>query len=160
MCRCRSITGLRLLEWAYILNDSQSSLLIASAEYQEDINAMRGELETIRQYIAIDGDSNSEWRDYRQWVADQPSTPPDVQISTDDDLNQMYTSGTTGHPKGAVVTHATVCTNIYQTSMGVGLNAGERCLIVVPLYHVAGGFVSFLAISMGGGTIHTGGFHS
>jgi acyl-CoA synthetase (AMP-forming)/AMP-acid ligase II len=137
-------------EWAYILNDSQSSLLITSAEYQEGINGIRGELETINQYFAIDGDNNSEWREYRQWVADQPSTSPDREISTDDDLNQMYTSGTTGHPKGVVVTHSSVCINIYQTSMGVGLNAGERCQIVVPLYHAAGGFVSFLTISMGG----------
>lgn len=137
-------------EWAYILNDSQSSLLITSAEYQEDINGIRGELETISQYFAIDGDSNSEWQDYRQWVADQPSTPPDREISTDDNLNQMYTSGTTGHPKGVVVTHSSVCINIYQTSISVRLNAGERCLIVVPLYHAAASFVSFLAISMGG----------
>ncbi|MCH8310124.1 MAG: AMP-binding protein, partial [Chloroflexi bacterium] len=137
-------------EWAYILNDSQSSVLIASAEYQEGINEIRGELETVSQYIAIDSDSNSEWQDYRQWVADQPSTPPDREISTDDNLNQMYTSGTTGHPKGVMVTHSSVCVNIYQTSISVRLNAGERCLIVVPLYHAAGSFVSFLAISMGG----------
>ena len=137
-------------EWAYILNDSQSSVLITSAEYQEDINGIRSELETISQYFAIDGDSNSEWQDYRQWVADQPSTPPDREISTDDNLNQMYTSGTTGHPKGVMVTHSSVCVNIYQTSISVRLNAGERCLIVVPLYHAAGSFVSFLAISMGG----------
>ena len=42
-------------EWAFILDDSQSSLLIASAEYQEGIDEIRGQLETVKQYIAVDG---------------------------------------------------------------------------------------------------------
>ena len=136
-------------EWAYILNDSQSSLLISSAGYQTGIEEIRGELETVNQYVAIDGNGSSEWQDYRQWVAYQGSMPPDLHVEENDDLNQMYTSGTTGHPKGAVVTHSSVCANIYQASMGLGLVAGERCLIVAPLYHAAAGFFAFKTVSAG-----------
>ena len=49
-----------------------------------------------------------------------------------------------------MVTHSSVCANISQTSVSVSLDAGERFLIVAPLYHAAAGFVSFLTISMGG----------
>ncbi|HBD84368.1 MAG TPA: long-chain fatty acid--CoA ligase, partial [Dehalococcoidia bacterium] len=46
-------------EWAYIVNDSQSKMLLSSAEYQEGIDAIRGELETVGKYISIEGDGES-----------------------------------------------------------------------------------------------------
>jgi fatty-acyl-CoA synthase len=66
------------------------------------------------------------------------------------DLYQMYTSGTTGRPKGAVLPHASVCANITQTSMAFTNEPGERALVVAPLYHAAAGLFSFVAVKTGG----------
>jgi acyl-CoA synthetase (AMP-forming)/AMP-acid ligase II len=71
-------------------------------------------------------------------------------MSDDLEVYQMYTSGTTGHPKGAVLTHRAVTANLAQAALALGHRAGERCLLVVPLYHAPGALTSFLAVAWGG----------
>ncbi len=136
-------------EWAYIVNDSQAKMLIASAEYLEAADNIRGELETVGQFVGIGGPGASGWNDYRVWVDNQATSPPQHDITSDQDLLQMYTSGTTGRPKGAVLTHNNVTTNLLQTSPSIELNRGDRLLIVAPLYHLAAAFCSFCAASRG-----------
>lgn len=136
-------------EWAYIVNDARAEMLIASAEYVDPVNELRGELETVNQLVAIGGAAQPGWIDFQRWVADQPTSPPQLSITPDDDAIQMYTSGTTGHPKGAVVTHSNLTVNLAQAAPTIELQPGDRLLIVAPLYHVAATFFTFSAISRG-----------
>ena len=137
-------------EWAYIVNDSQSKMLLSSGEYVEGIDAIRGELETVGRYISVDGDGGPGWEDFRGWVDGQPDSRPDRQVDYDDDLYQMYTSGTTGRPKGAVLTHRSVTENLVQISPTFEIGPGERLLVVAPLYHTAAAFLSFRCVYGGG----------
>ena len=137
-------------ELSYIINDSQAKMLIASAEYLEIANGIRGELETVDQFVSIDGDGASDWNDYRGWVANQPATPPEHYATPDDDLVQMYTSGTTGRPKGAVLTHSCVTANLVQTAPSINLLQGQRMLVVAPLYHLAAAWTAFYTVYQGG----------
>lgn len=136
-------------EWAYILNDSAAKLLLATAEYVPTIDGMRGELKSVERFVAID-EVTDGWDDFRSWVAVQPDTPPDREITDDDDVYQMYTSGTTGHPKGAVLTQAAVCSQLTQVTMLVKGGPGERTLLVVPAYHAAGAVSTFVTVYWGG----------
>ena len=61
----------------------------------------------------------------------------------------MYTSGTTGQPKGAVLPQASVCANVTQASTAFATVPGERALVVAPLYHAAAGLFSFVAVQAG-----------
>lgn len=125
-------------EWSYILNDAQAKVLCAAGNYLQDVESIRSELKSIQTYIGIDGESRPGWQAYQDLTAGQPETPPSRNVSTQDDLFQMYTSGTTGYPKGAVLTHQAVTTHILQMALVHNVRPGERLLLVAPVFHVAG----------------------
>ena len=137
-------------EWAYIINDAQAKMLIASAAYVSIVDGFRGELKTVERFIAIDADGAEGWDDYRRWVAEQADTAPDRVVTDDHDVYQLYTSGTTGHPKGAVLTHRAVTANLAQVSFVFAASHGERTLIVAPLYHAAAAVTAFSCVYWGG----------
>ncbi len=137
-------------EWVYIINDAQTKLILTSAAYVEGVQAIRGELNTVRQFIAIDAPEKVGWQDYRNWIASQPTTAPTLVITDDQDVYQMYTSGTTGHPKGAVLSHQAVTSNLFQMTSFMEGQRGDRFLIVAPLYHAAAVLGSFISIYQGG----------
>ena len=106
-------------EWVYIINDAQAKALVAAGEYVAAIDGLRSELKTVDRLVALDGAGGAGWTEYRQWVSAQPSTAPERVVAEDDDVNQLYTSGTTGHPKGALLPHRTLTANIVQISLAV-----------------------------------------
>jgi fatty-acyl-CoA synthase len=125
-------------------------MLIAAEEYLPAITGIRGELTRVERCIALTEHPPVGWMAYRQWIASHATTAPGCPITDDLDIYQMYTSGTTGHPKGAVLTHRVVTAHLAQATLVLGPRAGERGLLVVPLYHAAGAFASFMAIAWGG----------
>ncbi|MBI4636786.1 MAG: long-chain-fatty-acid--CoA ligase [Candidatus Rokubacteria bacterium] len=138
-------------EWAYIVNDAWARMLIASAEYLRPVDAIRGQLASVERYVAIDpAPGDSGWEAYRPWVGDHPATPPDRSPGEDAVLYQMYTSGTTGRPKGALLTHRAVTANLAQFAAAVEPLFHERWLIVVPMYHASGAVTSFACVYGGG----------
>jgi acyl-CoA synthetase (AMP-forming)/AMP-acid ligase II len=137
-------------EWKYILTDSNARMILARGEHVEMIEPLRAELPEVDHYIAIDSSPPENWLGWSDWVGAQPGARPERIIDETSDAYQMYTSGTTGLPKGAVVQHRAVATNLAQISSTVHLEAGERYLTVAPLYHAAAGITSFQAISRGG----------
>jgi acyl-CoA synthetase (AMP-forming)/AMP-acid ligase II len=133
-------------EWAFIINDSQAKLVLSSGEYPDGIDGIRDTLETVERYLAIDGDSDAGWEEYRVWIAGQSDAPPEREIGDDNAVYQMYTSGTTGHPKGAVPDHAAVTVHVMQCSHAIALSPGDRDLIVAPLYHAAAALTAFSVV--------------
>ncbi|MCH7522957.1 MAG: long-chain-fatty-acid--CoA ligase, partial [Chloroflexi bacterium] len=140
-------------EWAYIINDAQAKMLIASAAYVSIADGFRSELMTVERFIAIGADGAEGWDDYHRWVADQPDTAPDRVVTDEHDVYQLYTSGTTGHPKGAVLTHGAVSAQLHQVQLVVQGTPGERALIVAPLYHAAAAITAFVSVA-GGGSLY------
>jgi len=137
-------------EWAYIINDAGARMLIAAGAYMQPIDGIRHELRGVRRFIAIAGDGAEGWDDYDAWHRGQPAEPPDRLITEQQDVYQMYTSGTTGRPKGAVLTHSAVTANLEQITLEISAAPGERDLIVAPLYHAAAAISSFAAVVWGG----------
>jgi acyl-CoA synthetase (AMP-forming)/AMP-acid ligase II len=137
-------------EWAWIVQDAGARLLLASGEFLKAIDDVRGALGSVERFVAIDAPPSDGWQAYRDWLAAQPPTPPAREVDEEQVLYQMYTSGTTGRPKGALLTHRAITANLAQFMVTIEPAFGERWLLVVPMYHASGAVTSFAAIQGGG----------
>jgi len=136
-------------ELAYILDDARTRALFATPDLAANIAPVRGELSRVEHWFAMGGEADG-WESYEDWAGAQSDGPVDREIDDEFDLYQMYTSGTTGRPKGAVIQHRAVSANIQQIQLGMNLRAGDTTLIVAPLYHAAAGIVTFASTAAGG----------
>lgn len=137
-------------EWAFIINDCGARILIASTEFAQAIEPVREELSGIEQFKVI-GEAVDGWESYDDWLAEQSDEPCGRTVSQDDDAYQMYTSGTTGRPKGAVVQQRAICSNVEQMVVaGLAFGPGDRALVVAPMYHAAAAILCFSAVAGGG----------
>jgi len=138
-------------EWKYIIDDCQAKVLIAEAEYMEAIDGIRSELSRITDYIGITSDPLEGWQSSDNWLESQKDVNPDISISDNQQLYQMYTSGTTGLPKGAMLSQSAVDANVSMLSAMFHMVAGEdRFLVVAPMYHAAAGIGMMTTVSQGG----------
>jgi acyl-CoA synthetase (AMP-forming)/AMP-acid ligase II len=123
-------------EWAEILEDSGAVLVIADAELAAAADAVLPACVTQR--VAC-GDAPEGWRSLAAFMADAEATPPAASLSAADVLFQMYTSGTTGKAKGALLSQRAIVGNIFQSFVVYPhkLSPGEHALVVLPLFHIA-----------------------
>jgi acyl-CoA synthetase (AMP-forming)/AMP-acid ligase II len=136
-------------EWEYIINDAGAKMIFASSGYLGGIDGIKANLGAVSAYIAIDGAADG-WQDYQAWQRDQPETAPARIVTDQHDVYQMYTSGTTGRPKGAMLTHSAVTANMEQITLEISGKPGERDLIVAPVYHAAAAVTCFSVVVRGG----------
>ena len=136
-------------EWSYILNDAGAKLVFAQDALAEALAPVRGELASVKHWIALGADVPG-WERFDAFVAAQPASAPAHRGAPDDDVYQMYTSGTTGRPKGAVLTHRAVVSQLHQASLAFRTAPGDRMLIVAPLYHAAASISTFVTVQSGG----------
>src|SRR5215472_990613 len=96
-------------EVAYIVEHARAELLFVGADFYPLVRQIAHELKSVRRIIALDG-PHAAFTDYVAWAAGQSQSDPALRVSISDCAIQMYTSGTTGHPKGAQLSHANLLT--------------------------------------------------
>ncbi|MQA86837.1 MAG: long-chain-fatty-acid--CoA ligase [Streptosporangiales bacterium] len=136
-------------EWAYILGDSGSRVLFAGTRHVDALHGIRDRLETVERLVVLDGPGRPGWEDSAV-LTEGPDTPPECPVDEDGDVYQMYTSGTTGRPKGVLLTNRAVTANIVQVALALDNRPGERCLAALPLYHAGIVPTVFAPLSRGG----------
>jgi long-chain acyl-CoA synthetase len=139
-------------ELEFGLSDSEAKVLIADSRRIEIVRRRLGSLPKIERVFVIDGPGDETVRPFVELIADAGDPGmPESPIDEDDVLAILYTSGTTGKPKGATVSHRQAIANVQNIIvMGVAqamrgtpppeAEAGlqSSSLLVVPLFHVTG----------------------
>lgn len=122
-------------ELDYILDNAGASALIYAPECAETVACLRARAEP-RAVVALEGGRDGDL-EFEGLVAAGTSEPIDEPVGADEDCMILYTSGTTGRPKGATLTHANVVWNCLNILLDVDVAADEVTLIGAPLFHVA-----------------------
>jgi fatty-acyl-CoA synthase len=120
---------LTVSELEYITTDSAPTVLIHSPEFADVARELKARC-GVAHLIEL-GDA------YEALLADAASPSP-VEVTHDDPVTIMYTSGTTGHPKGALITHGMLFWNCVNLGVPSRITARTKQLVVLPLFHTGG----------------------
>ena len=123
-------------ELAFILNDSGTEVVFTDWLFSGLLEQARPDLEHVRQVVLIgDGDVPHDVK-YEDLVAAGEPVVPD-EPDEDDPVVLMYTGGTTGLPKGALLTQRAEMLNLYHVAVAIGLGEGRVYLHQTPMFHAA-----------------------
>jgi len=137
-------------EVVYVLNDAGCETVFVGAEFVPMIEGVKPHCPKLKHIVAVDG-GHATWPAYREWRDKQSEKDPHLPIADDDDAIQLYTSGTTGHPKGVQLTNGNYMA-FFQAAMDAkwgDFRPGETNLIAMPNFHVAGTNMGLTTLAQG-----------
>ena len=124
-------------EVSYVLGNAKVSAFIYHAAMTEKAVAVKGQLEGLKA-TAVIGDAHPEIQaeSFADWLSVEAAAPS-LSLNPEEDVAAiLYTSGTTGNPKGAMLTHHNLVSNTQSVKQALGLQSGkDRLLVVLPMFH-------------------------
>ncbi|MFK0120862.1 long-chain fatty acid--CoA ligase [Streptomyces sp. NPDC090994] len=145
-------TRLTAPELAYNLSDSGSTVLVHTAGQAGSARAAAAEA-GVTHRIALTGDDDDEALGYEGLLAGSRADHLDETVGLEDPCIIMYTSGTTGRPKGAVLSHANLTWNSVNVLVDTDLAGDEVTLVAAPLFHTAALNMTCLPTLLKGGRV-------
>lgn len=138
----------------YILDHSDARFFIYGEEFSGLVEKIRHRLKKVEFFFSA-GESAPPWSlNYEAFLRESSPQEPGVPLSEEDECQLMYTSGTTGKPKGALLTHGNLLWNLFNTILGREEREGEVSLVIGPLYHTAALNNHFITrVAMGGTSV-------
>ncbi len=141
-------------EIAFILGDSESKILIASPIFQEQVRSLQREGHGVRKILWTEAGppaGDPQGLNYEAFLQPADScTPPEVAITGEDTAQIYYTSGTTGRPKGVMLSHQNVCVHALGTIAEINLTDRDVWVHVAPLFHLADAWATWALTWVGG----------
>jgi fatty-acyl-CoA synthase len=121
-------------EMQFIISDCSPKAMVLGPEYVDIVDSIRKDL-PIKDYAVISSEPPEWAQSYETMISDVSDAEPEITGGDDDTLTILYTSGTTGRPKGAELTHA----NFFWSSVNGAatlMGTGDTILVALPLFHV------------------------
>jgi fatty-acyl-CoA synthase len=148
----------RTHELRYVLNQSEVKTLISAtrfktSDYVAMVDEVRPEVAALQTVVFVGTDDWEALRSDAHRVSDARLRERSAALANSDPINIQYTSGTTGFPKGATLSHRNILNNGYFCTEQIGLTAGDRMCIPVPFYHCFGMVMGNLGCTTHGATM-------
>ncbi|HEY4094455.1 MAG TPA: long-chain-fatty-acid--CoA ligase [Baekduia sp.] len=128
-------------EISYIAENSGAKALVVDAQMAEAAGKVRETVTGITACLVVSDDASAAGPGaevYETVLAEASTEPPNIDVSEFDPAFIMYTSGTTGRPKGAVLSHWNLLMNTFNIISLMGMSSGETFLSGLPLFHIGG----------------------
>jgi long-chain acyl-CoA synthetase len=142
-------------ELAYVINHCEACVLVLGSQVAPTFEQVRPDLRHVRTVVTTEGTADGGDLDYEHWLAtaEPVALPEHGPPEADDVLLQMYTSGTTGRPKGAMLTNAALFAEIGRVCEPWHLGDTSVNLVVMPLHHIAGTYDFLIGYAVGARTL-------
>lgn len=135
------------VQLVHVLDHSDSEVVFVAPEYRDKLAEIMAQIERPIRVIETTDEAGPTWPDGESAVT-SPSPP-----TADDIALLLYTSGSTGLPKGAMLSHRAVTSGGRNVTEGHQLKADDRALCVLPVYHINGAMVTVMAPLYSGGSV-------
>ncbi|MBU1940433.1 MAG: AMP-binding protein [Candidatus Thermoplasmatota archaeon] len=134
-----------------IMENSDAKALIVHDEFIPTIKDIKKELRNVQsdRYIIV-GNKRKGYLEYEEFIQNSSDHEPKFTVECSDPWIILYTSGTTGKPKGVVRSHESYIAFFLINATDFGFTQHDVCLNVMPLYHVNSTFYTFLFLYLGG----------
>jgi len=129
-------------EVQFIVDDADAKVLVVGPDFVPVLDEIADRLPKVSTFIAIgaDGAANSEvYQDYTTWIERFPAEDPGTESGPDDTAFQLYSSGTTGRPKGVMLSNSNFFSLLPMAKDIWELDGDAVNLVAMPLFHIGGG---------------------
>lgn len=141
---------LAIPEHQYILGNCSPKILAADHQHCSILAQAAGGSEAT--FLALEHEPHNQWLTYEYLVKDTPPVPARGRL--EQPVALLYTSGTTGNPKGAILTQANLLWNAHNSSAMHELTSADRVLTTLPLFHTGGLNIQTVPALLAGATVH------
>jgi long-chain acyl-CoA synthetase len=137
-------------EIEYIVMNSQSHGFITTEEYATEIEALLPKLPQLDTVIVAGGSAGGSLIDYESFLTKGAETEPDIDVDENDTLYLGYTSGTTGKPKGVVISHRSRVLTGMAAAYEYKIDEADVHIVAGPIYHAAPWIFLMMQLIVGG----------
>lgn len=135
-----------------ILNQTRTKLIVVEEIFQNKLEGIIHQLPELKDIIVIGQPTRNDWIEFDEFIKKKPTIPCGKILSEDSPFAMTFTGGTTGLPKGAMVSHKARYASCYTTAMEHGITETDIVSMVTPFYHAMGSLIWLPAVIYIGAT--------